>query len=99
MIVRIILFLQVSNRCVYIAGQIAMTPADLSIVPGGAAVQARLALRHVARVLAAKAPLYDGTNSLVMVVCYVTHADYIEAADREWNRFKKTCVSIFYRRE
>ena len=67
---------------IYVAGQIGMCPADLSIISGGVGPQARLSLRHVERVLEA---MHHGTglHQLLLVVCYVTNKSYIKTAQQE----------------
>ena len=86
---------QVQNT-IYVAGQIAMQPADLSIIPGGSTPEARLSLRHVARVISAVQSRCDMTH-ITMGICYVTRAEYIKKAEKEWERALEqsdNCVSI-----
>ncbi|XP_052769355.1 uncharacterized protein LOC128209374 isoform X2 [Mya arenaria] len=72
---------RVQNR-LYVAGQIGMVPTSLAMVEGGVRAQARLSLRHVARVLAAMVTNYRLDN-LVTCVCYLTHSSYISVAKEE----------------
>ncbi len=69
----------------YVAGQIAMCPADLSIIEGGVQPQCRLSLRHVQRILAA---MHSGTGlkNVLLSICYVTKRMYIEMARKELAR-------------
>lgn len=72
-------FEQVKNK-LYVAGQIAMCPANLSIIRGGIVPQARLSLRHVQRILEA---MHCGMDKITTVVCYVTNISYVQTAQRE----------------
>ncbi|XP_052270870.1 uncharacterized protein LOC127871748 isoform X2 [Dreissena polymorpha] len=69
----------------HIAGQIGMVPANLSLIHGGIQSQARLSLRHVARVLKAMETSCCMDN-IVSCVCYVTHEEYISVAKHELKR-------------
>ncbi|XP_062580871.1 uncharacterized protein LOC134242764 [Saccostrea cucullata] len=69
----------------YMAGQIAMCPANLSIISGGIVPQARLSLRHVHRILDA---MHCGMDTLNMVICYVTNIDYVQSARKELETYK-----------
>lgn len=72
-------FEQVKNK-LYVAGQIAMCPANLSIIRGGIVPQVRLSLRHVQRILEA---MHCGMDKITTVVCYVTNISYVQTAKRE----------------
>ena len=73
------------------AGQIALVPGSMALLnEGGARAQARLALRHVDRVLRAmqspngqQTPLLNISNNAASVVCYVTRVEFIESAKLE----------------
>ncbi|XP_014285680.1 uncharacterized protein [Halyomorpha halys] len=70
---------------IYVAGQIGLVPGSLVLVSGGIKRQCRLALRHVGRLV--KAMDKDTQlRDVVQGVCYVTHADYISEARKEWER-------------
>ncbi|XP_061174693.1 uncharacterized protein LOC133183801 isoform X2 [Saccostrea echinata] len=69
----------------YVAGQIAMCPANLAIISGGIVPQARLSLRHVQRILEA---MHCGMDKLNMVVCYVTDIGYVQSAQKELETYK-----------
>lgn len=71
---------QVKNK-LYIAGQIAMCPANLAIISGRIVPQARLSLRHVQRILEA---MHCGMDKIITVVCYVTNISYVQTAQREF---------------
>ena len=76
---------QVGSR-MYIAGQIPLIPGSMEILSSGIQSEARLALRHVSRVLAAMHAGSDITHA-DSVVCYVTHPDYVEAVRFEWQKY------------
>lgn len=77
---------------IFVAGQIAMIPANLKIIAGGFRVESRLSLRHVCRILSAMDKGCDITDVL-LAVCYVTSSDDIDIAKEEWdktvNQYKK----------
>ncbi|XP_074658727.1 uncharacterized protein LOC141911627 isoform X2 [Tubulanus polymorphus] len=73
------------NDRVFVAGQIALRPANLCVIPGGLIAESRLSLRHVKRVLRAVCPRTN-LNSIVSAVCYVTRWSYILKAMSEWKR-------------
>lgn len=73
---------QVQNK-LYVAGQIAMCPANLAIIGRGIVSQARLSLHHVQRILEA---MHCGMDKLTMVVCYVTNIGYVQSAQKELER-------------
>lgn len=73
--------LQVGNS-LFVSGQIAMVPANLSIIQGGIQAEARLSLRHVERVLAAMSAGCT-LSSIVSCVCYVTHLAFVAIAKEE----------------
>ncbi|XP_078314514.1 uncharacterized protein LOC111129115 isoform X2 [Crassostrea virginica] len=75
---------QVRNK-LYVAGQIAMCPANLAIISGGIIPQARLSLRHVRRILEA---MHCGIDRLTTVICYVTDHSYIQPAQKEYAHTK-----------
>lgn len=75
---------QVHNY-LYVAGQIAMVPANLSMVTGGIQAQARLSLQHVQCVLAAMVTGCSFHN-VVLCVCYIRQPDYISIASEELKR-------------
>ncbi|XP_040267991.1 diphthine--ammonia ligase isoform X1 [Bufo bufo] len=68
---------------VFCAGQIALIPCTMQLIPGGIMAESSLSLRHVDRVLDAICP---GTSrSHVMVAhCYVTQSSYIRFAQKAW---------------
>ena len=76
--------MQVRNK-LYVAGQIAMCPANLAIISGGIIPQARLSLRHVRRILEA---MHCGMDRLTTVICYVTDHSYIQPAHKEYAHTK-----------
>ncbi|XP_075700979.1 diphthine--ammonia ligase [Rhinoderma darwinii] len=69
---------------VFCAGQIALIPCTMQLIPGGVVAESHLSLRHVDRVLDAIGP---GTSrSHVMVAhCYVTQSSYIRCAMEAWH--------------
>lgn len=69
------------RKKLYVAGQIAMCPANLAIINGGIVPQARLSLRHVRRILEA---MHCGMDKLTTIICYVTNISYVQAAQREY---------------
>jgi hypothetical protein len=81
------IYKQVQNK-LYVAGQIAMCPANLAIIEGGIVSQARLSLRHVQRILEA---MHCGMDKLTMIVCYITNISYVQSAQKELQ--KSTAVN------
>ncbi|CAH0393653.1 unnamed protein product [Bemisia tabaci] len=69
----------------YIAGQIALVPGTMVLIDGGIRRQARLALRHVGRLIQAMDP-ESRLRDVVQGVCYVTNVAHILAAKVEWER-------------
>ncbi|XP_075440800.1 uncharacterized protein LOC142486024, partial [Ascaphus truei] len=70
---------------VFCAGQIALIPCTMQLLPGGIAAEVGISLRHVERVLDATSP--GTTLSHAMVThCYVTRASYIPTAAAAWHR-------------
>lgn len=67
------------------AGQIAMVPANLSVISGGIHAQVQLSLRHVDRVLSAVSPGCS-FHDIISCVCYVSHPSYITVAKQELAR-------------
>ena len=66
----------------YVAGQIALSPASMVLIDGwGAGPQSRLALRHCTRVLAAMA---TDLHRVTLAVCYTVRRGEIRSAMREW---------------
>ena len=79
---------------IFVAGQIAMIPANLSVIPGGILAESRLSLRHVRRILEA---MYAGSalHDVILVICYVVNQDYISVAAAEWKKALESCrVSV-----
>ncbi|KAM4012980.1 diphthine--ammonia ligase [Anomaloglossus baeobatrachus] len=68
---------------VFCAGQIALIPCTMQLVPGGIVAQSRLSLRHVDSVLDAISP---GTyrSHILVAHCYVTQSSYIHCAVEAW---------------
>ncbi|XP_073465984.1 diphthine--ammonia ligase isoform X1 [Aquarana catesbeiana] len=68
---------------VFCAGQIALKPCTMQLVPGRILAESRLSLRHVERVLDAVAP---GTSlrHVMVAQCYVTQNSYIHTALEAW---------------
>ena len=80
--------LQVKNKRLYVAGQIAMIPATLQIINSGIRAEARLSIRHVERILLAM-PGNASLQNISLVICYVTKRDYVAIAKEEWFRYNK----------
>ena len=76
------------------AGQIAMVPANLSIINGGIHPQCRLSLRHIDRVIQAISSACS-MEDIITCVCYVIHPDFISTAREEWSRARHASVSYF----
>ncbi|XP_066464685.1 diphthine--ammonia ligase isoform X2 [Eleutherodactylus coqui] len=68
---------------VFCAGQIALIPCTMKLIPGGIVAESSLSLRHVGRVLDAISP---GTSQshVMLAHCYVTRSSYIRYAMRAW---------------
>ncbi|KAM5129697.1 diphthine--ammonia ligase isoform 2-T2 [Mantella aurantiaca] len=68
---------------VFCAGQIALKPCTMQLVPGRIEAESHLSLHHVGRVLDAIAP---GTSLRHVMVahCYVTQSSYIHTALKAW---------------
>ncbi|KAK9498262.1 hypothetical protein O3M35_002940 [Rhynocoris fuscipes] len=70
---------------IYVAGQIGLVPATMTLVSGGIKRQCRLALRHVGRLV--KAMDKDTQlRDVVQGICFVTNSSYIREARKEWER-------------
>ncbi len=82
-------FVQVDDN-VFVAGQIAMVPANLSLIEGGILPESRLSLRHVTRILQAM-QAGSALQDLTLVVCYVTSQSYIKVAAAEWKAALEKC--------
>ncbi|KAL4237770.1 diphthine--ammonia ligase [Mactra antiquata] len=65
----------------FVAGQIGMVPANLSLIEGGIHTQARLSLQHVCSVLNVMCPGH--VHDITYLVCYITHSMYISMAEKE----------------
>lgn len=70
---------------VFVAGQIALCPATMTMVEGGARTEARLSLRHVDRVLKAMNSRL-GLSYVTLVICYITDVSIISTAHEELKR-------------
>jgi len=68
-----------------VSGQIAMIPANLSIIEGGIHPEVCLSLQHVTRVLKAMSTDCSMAN-IVTCVCYVTHPQFVPVAKEEFNK-------------
>ncbi|XP_055956753.1 uncharacterized protein LOC126821085 [Patella vulgata] len=74
---------------IYVAGQIALCPASMTIIEGGIVPQTLLSLRHTDRILDVMAP--DCTlNSVLLCICYITKPAFIPVVKREWKKEAKT---------
>ena len=80
---------------VYVAGQIPLCPATMTILESGPAAQSRLALRHVDRILAA---MTDGQSlsDVLLAICYVSHSRYIPFAQKEWQIALTGAEKVWY---
>ena len=67
---------------VFIAGQIALCPANLNIIEGGLVPQTRLSLRHVRRILSAMTA-GSGLHDVVTAICYVTNQEAINSVKEQ----------------
>ncbi|XP_047475310.1 diphthine--ammonia ligase-like isoform X1 [Penaeus chinensis] len=79
---------------VVVAGMIGLVPGTLQVVNGGVEVEARLALRHVSRVISAIAPSTD-IRAVVQGVCYVTKLSDIGVARRMMARLSESQISTY----
>lgn len=79
---------------VVVAGMIGLVPGTLQVVSGGVEVEARLALRHVSRVITAVAPSTD-IRAVVQGVCYVTRLSDIAVARRMMARLSESQISTY----
>ncbi|XP_068107897.1 diphthine--ammonia ligase [Hyperolius riggenbachi] len=73
---------------IFCAGQIALKPCTMQLVPGGIVAESRLSLRHVERVLDAMGPDASLTHVLV-AQCYVTRSSYIRNVMEAWKEWFK----------
>jgi len=72
------------GRRFYISGQIALNPASMTLIDGGAVMQSRLSLQHVRRVLDVMSNDACLCNSL-LVICYATSYEAALSAETELN--------------
>ncbi|XP_069165246.1 uncharacterized protein [Procambarus clarkii] len=79
---------------VVVAGMIGLVPGTLQVVTGGVEVQARLALRHVSRVITAVASSSD-IRAVVQGVCFVTRLSDIGVARRMMARLSESQISTY----
>ncbi|XP_071549969.1 uncharacterized protein [Panulirus ornatus] len=82
------------GNVVVVAGMIGLVPCTLQVVTGGVEVQARLALRHVSRVITAVAPSKD-IRAVVQGVCFVTRLSDIGVARRMMARLSESQISTY----
>ncbi|KAM4662270.1 diphthine--ammonia ligase isoform 2-T3 [Discoglossus pictus] len=68
---------------VFCAGQIALRPCTMQLVPGGITAQAKVSLHHVEQVLNAMS-LSTCLSHVMVAHCYVTQASYIPIAVAAW---------------
>ncbi|KAL1505808.1 hypothetical protein ABEB36_005285 [Hypothenemus hampei] len=68
---------------IYLAGQIALIPGNMEMVPGGIKAQCKLVVRHIDRILRA---MDAGINvrDVVQGICFVTHSSFINPARKHW---------------
>ncbi|CAH1124619.1 unnamed protein product [Ceutorhynchus assimilis] len=66
---------------IHLAGQIALVPGNMQMVPGGIKPQCKLVVRHIDRVLKA---IDVNIRDVVQGICFVTHSSYIEPARKHW---------------
>ncbi|KAM4690076.1 diphthine--ammonia ligase [Rhinophrynus dorsalis] len=80
---------------IFCAGQIALKPCTMQLVPGGITVEVGVSLHHVNSVLDAVSP---GTslNHVMLAHCYVTRHSYIPTAMAAWRdrHAKDTLTSL-----
>ncbi|XP_045107874.1 diphthine--ammonia ligase-like [Portunus trituberculatus] len=79
---------------VVVAGMIGMVPGTMQVVAGGVEVQARLALRHVSRVITAVVPTSD-IRAVVQGVCFVTRLSDVGVARRMMARLSESQISTY----
>ena len=70
----------------------------MKLIDGGIRVQARLALRHVDRILQAMQPPVSGDSSsnlcnVCLAICYVTQREFIAPAKKELAIYWTQCVT------
>ncbi|KAM8921626.1 diphthine--ammonia ligase [Pelodytes ibericus] len=72
----------------FCAGQIALKPCSMQLVPGGITAEVGISLRHVERVLDASSP---GTtlSHVLLAHCYLSRSCYVPTAVAEWRRNQK----------
>ncbi|XP_068232822.1 uncharacterized protein [Palaemon carinicauda] len=79
---------------IFVAGMIGLIPGTLQVVPGGIEVQARLALRHISRVIKAMAPSAD-IRAVVQGVCFVTKLSDVAVAQRMIARQSESQITTY----
>ncbi|KAK3883105.1 hypothetical protein Pcinc_012559 [Petrolisthes cinctipes] len=79
---------------VVVAGMIGLVPGTLQVISGGVEVEARLALRHVSRVITAVAPTTD-IRAVVQGVCFVTRLCDVGVARRMMARLSESQISTY----
>ncbi|KAK8379049.1 hypothetical protein O3P69_009651 [Scylla paramamosain] len=79
---------------VVVAGMIGMVPGTMQVVAGGVEVQARLALRHVSRVITAVVATSD-IRAVVQGVCFVTRLSDVGVARRMMARLSESQISTY----
>ncbi|XP_065203187.1 uncharacterized protein LOC135833358 [Planococcus citri] len=79
---------------IYVAGQIALVPGIMQMVDGGIFQECRLALRHVGRIINA---IDQNTllRDVVQVICYVTEAEFIRPARKEWEKRSNNAIADY----
>lgn len=82
------------GNVIVVAGMIGLVPGTLQVVPGGVEVQARLALRHVSRVITAMAPSAD-IRAVVQGVCFVTKLSDVAVARRMMARLSESQITTY----
>ncbi|KAG0712640.1 Diphthine--ammonia ligase [Chionoecetes opilio] len=85
---------QAVGGVVVVAGMIGLVPGTMQVVAGGVEVQARLALRHVSRVITAIAPSTD-VRAVVQGVCFVTRLSDVGVARRMMARLSESQISTY----
>uniref|UniRef100_A0A8C5QX08 Diphthine--ammonia ligase n=1 Tax=Leptobrachium leishanense TaxID=445787 RepID=A0A8C5QX08_9ANUR len=84
------------DSTIFCAGQIALKPCSMLLVPGGVTAEVGVSLRHVERVLDAMCPGISLCHVL-LAHCYVTQASYIPTARTAWRSSQKdfaSCLSV-----
>ncbi|KAK4302740.1 hypothetical protein Pmani_025189 [Petrolisthes manimaculis] len=79
---------------VVVAGMIGLVPGTLQVISGGVEVEARLALRHVSRIITAVAPTTD-IRAVVQGVCFVTRLCDVGVARRMMARLSESQISTY----